>query len=536
VLAPRGALGEPLAFAVLALLGGAASLHRPLGGSGLGTGTAAVPLALALAGVAPAGWVAAAAGVLGELGRGRLAQRQPEPLPERRNPLRRLEGAAGTALAALAAGGLLATLPGGATSLPALAAAGAAFLVVAGGLELGIAGARGKRLRPRLVAPLVLDAAGWAAGTALVRVAAALDATLALLLLAALALLAAEAARNARLHGLSQRNADDLRRLSGAGERIVAGGQPLGGVAEQLRVECANILPFQWFQFELPAADGRSASWWAGPGGELSEGEPAPPAGPPALPGIHRRSPWEVVERELRIDGQAIARLRLWCDPRRIEPAARRLLDDLLPQMAGSVHRALLDRAARHDALTGVASRRVLEGRLQAAYRAACEEGAALAVALFDLDHFKRINDTLGHAAGDQALIAVARYLDGERRERDLLCRYGGEEFTLLLEGTDGGTALATAERLRQGVAALDFRFEGRPVPLTLSAGVAAFPELHVKTAVELLLLADGALYEAKRRGRDRCLLDSGSGYRDAQGRRVAAAPRKPTEPPKFFA
>ena len=175
--------------------------------------------------------------------------------------------------------------------------------------------------------------------------------------------------------------------------------------------------------------------------------------------------------------------------------------------MAASIERAILDREAKSDALTGVAVRRVLEARLQAAFSSASEEGSALAVVMLDVDHFKRINDNHGHDAGDRALQAVARALDGRRRAEDLLCRYGGEEFTLLLVGTTGAGALRVAEEMRQAVAALVLEEAGARVPLTMSAGVAAFPELHVKAASELLLLADAALYRAKEAGRNRVAL-----------------------------
>jgi diguanylate cyclase (GGDEF)-like protein len=194
--------------------------------------------------------------------------------------------------------------------------------------------------------------------------------------------------------------------------------------------------------------------------------------------------------------------------------------------MASSVHRARLDREAKLDPLTGVPVRRVLESRLQRAYRHACEEGKPMAVIMCDIDFFKKVNDNHGHAAGDEALKLVASTLDSERRERDLCCRYGGEEFTLLLEETDGDAALRLAERLRRAVQGLHFVFEERHIPLTLSLGVAGFPELHIKTASELLLLADEALYEAKGRGRNQCLLNIGrEAYRapEAVGRQESS-------------
>jgi diguanylate cyclase (GGDEF)-like protein len=154
-----------------------------------------------------------------------------------------------------------------------------------------------------------------------------------------------------------------------------------------------------------------------------------------------------------------------------------------------------------------------------------------------DLDRFKRINDTFGHLAGDRALALVGAVLARHKRADDLLARYGGEEFTVLLEHADGGAALAVAERLRRAVEEIDFEVDGTPVPLTVSAGVAACPELTVKTPTELILLADGALYEAKRRGRNRCLLDLGAGrYRGPAGHVVVSESRRPAQAPRIFA
>ena len=235
------------------------------------------------------------------------------------------------------------------------------------------------------------------------------------------------------------------------------------------------------------------------------------------LPGIHRRADWRVLERQLvrtnPDDGEVLlARLRLWCDPRRIESGAEDLLDTLIPQMASSVHRAMLDREAKLDPLTGVPVRRVLESSMQRAYRRCIEDGVPMAVIMCDIDFFKKVNDTHGHTAGDEALKLVATTLDSQRRDNDLCCRYGGEEFTILLERTHGDDALRLAERLRQAVEMLHFEFEGRHIPLTLSLGVASFPELHIKTVSELLLLADEALYEAKESGRNQCMLHIGNG------------------------
>ncbi|MEO8505279.1 MAG: GGDEF domain-containing protein [Acidobacteriota bacterium] len=534
-------------YAVVICLAALAAVHRPLAGGGLGVGAAAVPLVLTLWGPLPAAWLALLVATGGELGYRALLARQPEALPERRGLVRVGQIGVRSAVATLAAS--IVWIQAAAPSplrfddlqlQHAAIASMVSYVVLAAIFEIVTAlpsGSWPSRLR-RAVQPLLLDAAFWAVGVALALVAAAVSPIIALALFAAVAVLAAEAARHVRRHGLSQRRADELQRLARASERIETGGRPMATVAEQIREECHTILPFQWFQFELPGTGGEAISWTAGPDGRLHEGAPNPDLVPPALPGFHKRGAWDVLERELRAEGQLMARLRLWCDPRVVEPRARLLLDELLPQMGASVHRALLDREAKEDPLTRVPLRRVLEGRLQAAFRRACDEGVPIAVVMCDIDFFKRINDSFGHGVGDRALIEVAQALDRSRREGDLLCRYGGEEFTLLLVDTDGKTGLKLAERLRYAVESIRLQEDGKPVPLSLSAGVASFPELHIKTAGELLLLADAALYQAKRQGRNRCLLDLGGGrLRDVRGAVLesTAEARPPAEAPQIF-
>ena len=156
--------------------------------------------------------------------------------------------------------------------------------------------------------------------------------------------------------------------------------------------------------------------------------------------------------------------------------------------------RTELEGLAKLDGLTGLPNRRALDERLAAAERRA--EPAA--VVLADVDHFKRLNDALGHPAGDRALAAVAKALRAAARDADLVARYGGEEFCVLLPGVDAATAAAVAERLRAAVAGCDFP----QWPLTASFGVAGWRP--GTTAAELLAEADRALYRAKASGRDR--------------------------------
>ncbi len=302
--------------------------------------------------------------------------------------------------------------------------------------------------------------------------------------------------------------------------------------------ECRRVLPFGWFQLELRENEGERRIWHARSRSGLELGAAEPEPAPPALPGIHRRTGWRVLVRELTDDGELLARLRFWCDPRRLEPTSVELLDALLPQIAISVRQALTEREAKRDHLTGLPDRRVLEARLEEAYRSCRAEGSSMAVVMCDIDRFKRINDRHGHAAGDGALLKVAEVLESCRRDTDLCARYGGEEFAVVLQRGDGETALAVAERIRQAVGTTVYLHEGRRIPLRISAGVAAYPALYVESGKELLLLADEALYEAKRRGRDRCLLHLGRRRFRLPGGKVLGEEAKAAEPeaPTLFA
>ncbi len=166
--------------------------------------------------------------------------------------------------------------------------------------------------------------------------------------------------------------------------------------------------------------------------------------------------------------------------------------------------RESLNEQSIRDPLTGAFNRRYLNTVAEKEIAHARRLGRPLAVIMLDIDHFKRFNDIHGHAAGDQALIGVCDYLQKSIREGDWLFRFGGEEFVLLMLESEQGTAEAKASELREGVAALALR-NGREAlpPVTVSMGIAVFPE-HGDTLTGLLELADKALYESKRAGRNR--------------------------------
>ncbi|MFB8830416.1 GGDEF domain-containing protein [Azotobacter sp. CWF10] len=163
-----------------------------------------------------------------------------------------------------------------------------------------------------------------------------------------------------------------------------------------------------------------------------------------------------------------------------------------------------LGRFSYEDALTGLKNRRFLDELLAREIRLAQHQQTPLSVILCDIDHFKRFNDTHGHAAGDEALRVVARQLGGLFRQTDIACRYGGEEFVIVMPAASLEACRQRAEALRRAVAAAPFHFEGRALgPITLSAGVACWPD-SVGDPHQLLVSADKALYLAKQRGRDR--------------------------------
>lgn len=162
-----------------------------------------------------------------------------------------------------------------------------------------------------------------------------------------------------------------------------------------------------------------------------------------------------------------------------------------------------LNQLARRDGLTGAHTRLATGERLAEAHAAACRDRSWLSVVMADVDHFKRINDTFGHLAGDDALIAVASRLQAGLRADDVLGRWGGEEFLIVLPDTDAAGAMIVAERLRQLVVAepITLGTGGDAISVSISAGVTssidAIPEVLVHSA-------DRAMYAAKAEGRDR--------------------------------
>jgi diguanylate cyclase (GGDEF)-like protein len=176
--------------------------------------------------------------------------------------------------------------------------------------------------------------------------------------------------------------------------------------------------------------------------------------------------------------------------------------------------------AARTDAKTGLLNAVAWQREADSRIRRAQRTGQPVALLLADIDHFKRVNDTYGHLAGDEMLIRTATTLVRHVRAGDVSGRFGGEEFVVLLPGADGREACSIAERLRERVAALTLPAGGAEMTVTVSIGVAALGT-HGRELFELLAAADAAVYRAKESGRDRvCLLPPGAHPSQAQPRR----------------
>jgi diguanylate cyclase (GGDEF)-like protein len=159
------------------------------------------------------------------------------------------------------------------------------------------------------------------------------------------------------------------------------------------------------------------------------------------------------------------------------------------------------------DPLTGLFNRRYLEETLAIEIERAKRKNEPFSILMLDLDHFKRFNDTHGHEAGDAVLQVLGGFLQRHVRGGDIACRYGGEEFTLILPGASVEAAQHRAGQLCEGIRALNIDFKNQILgPLSLSVGIATFPN-HGESGESVLQAADMALYQAKDEGRDRVVV-----------------------------
>ena len=216
----------------------------------------------------------------------------------------------------------------------------------------------------------------------------------------------------------------------------------------------------------------------------------------------------------LDLQGKPFALLGIARDisERRRSEAELRSANDKLRKQLEEIEKlqvALQEQAIR-DSLTGCFNRRYLDETLERELSRSRREGYPLSLVILDLDHFKLINDTYGHLAGDQALIVLAATLSADIRQEDVLCRYGGEEFVILMPRMPLSIAAERAERWRSKIAEIRVTFGNFELSFTASAGVAAYPD-HGKMPDELTHAADQALYVAKNEGRNRVVIAAAS-------------------------
>lgn len=166
-----------------------------------------------------------------------------------------------------------------------------------------------------------------------------------------------------------------------------------------------------------------------------------------------------------------------------------------------------LHESSTRDPLTGAYNRRHFDERLRAELAYAIRHATELGLIMLDIDHFKRVNDTRGHAAGDAVIRHVAQVTSAQLRGEDVFARYGGEEFVVLLRATDAKNTLRVAERIRASIEVLPASFEGQVISLTVSGGCATLSETGERTpaaGATMLRRADERLYAAKTGGRNR--------------------------------
>jgi len=165
---------------------------------------------------------------------------------------------------------------------------------------------------------------------------------------------------------------------------------------------------------------------------------------------------------------------------------------------------------AIYDTLTGLYNRRYFEERLGLDAQKSFYGGTPLSLVMADIDHFKKVNDTLGHTEGDRVLFEIANLLKASVRKKDTVARYGGEEFILILPEAGLGEASMIAERIRKLVEGTPFEIANARINLTVSMGISNFPSNRAKSKEELVKMADEALYDAKRGGRNKVCIFTG--------------------------
>jgi diguanylate cyclase (GGDEF)-like protein len=214
----------------------------------------------------------------------------------------------------------------------------------------------------------------------------------------------------------------------------------------------------------------------------------------------------------MQVHGEILGVLHVQSEHEENLDEAKRQLAYTVVEQAGmalsnlKLREALREQSIR-DPLTGLYNRRYMEEALKQQMSRVTRQLHPIGIIMIDIDHFKRFNDTYGHTAGDALLRELGQFLQRRIRGEDIACRYGGEEFTLIMPDASLEAAQQRAEALRQEAIQLRVQDGGQsPEAITLSLGVAIYPQ-HGQTIENVLRAADAALYRAKQEGRDRVIV-----------------------------
>lgn len=361
----------------------------------------------------------------------------------------------------------------------------------------------------------------------------------AILLVAAVVGLAFDALRaRARAARLSERLAARERET-----HLLAESPDPGTILHRAYEAAAKLLPISRFDLYTIDDSGRVEEAWTLAGEEhrrFPRRDPASPYRGQAIdsPRLKELTATETglsfAPRDLLAGGPATSRLRLplysgdrlvahldLASPAPIDDRAKSEIRALLAPLTAALHASRNWRIAVTDELTGLASRRYFESRLAEEWARRERYATPLAVSLLDLDRFKSVNDTLGHAAGDRVLRRFGEIVRREIRSSDVGCRYGGEEFAVLFAESTAAAASAVAERIRRALKRQEFEWEGKAFRVTVSAGIAGSDDTRERS--HLLVHADKALYAAKERGRNRVIV-----WPLTRGRRTATDDGRP--------
>ncbi len=217
----------------------------------------------------------------------------------------------------------------------------------------------------------------------------------------------------------------------------------------------------------------------------------------------------------LIVESRTIGLIALGCGSHFINLERIRMIDSLRSYFAPYLQNSLLHKKIKQlatvDSLTNIMNRRYGIQRLKEEFSMSIRHGSAISVIILDIDFFKNVNDTCGHAAGDVVLKSVAEILEKNIRAGEVVCRYGGEEFLVVIPGGRQEDAVVLAERLRRAIEEIKIRWLTSNIRVTASFGVATWPVCKVSGGVELVDAADEALYLAKKKGRNLVAVHRGS-------------------------